>query len=340
MRAVQVQTLDGPSAVQLIEVDEPKPGSDEVQIDVYAAGVTFPDVLLTRGRYQIKPELPFIPGAEVAGVVRSAPEGSGLRVGDRVAACCGTGGFAEVTTAPADAVFVLPDGVSFATGAALPMNTFTVHFALTRRGNLRSGETVLVHGAAGGVGTAAVQLAAALGARVIGVVSTEEKGRAAVAAGAEHAVLTDGFLDAVRQLTDGAGVDLVVDPVGGDRFTDSLRSLAPEGRLLVLGFAGGTIPMVKVNRLLLNNITVAGVGWGAFWAHRSSYLQDQWAELSPLAADGRISPPLGRRFPLDRAAEALSELDERRAIGQVLIEPRPQRPGEVVQSAGAADPVC
>lgn len=319
MRAVQVERLEGPSAVRVVEVEEPRPAEDEVAIEVRAAGVTFPDLLLTWGRYQLRPELPFILGTEVAGVVRAAPPGSPLRAGDRVAAFCGTGGFAQVAVAPAAAVFPLPAGVGFATGAALPMNTFTVHFALTRRARLRAGETVLVHGAAGGVGSAAVQLAAALGARVIGVASSAEKRQVALAAGAEHAVGVEEFLDAARELTGGAGVDLVVDPVGGERFPDSLRALAPEGRLLVLGFAAGDIPTCPVNRLLLRNIAVIGAGWGAFWAPRPGYLQEQWTQLAPLIRDGRVDPLLGRRFPLERAAAALEELEGRRAIGQVLL---------------------
>jgi NADPH2:quinone reductase len=178
---------------------------------------------------------------------------------------------------------------------------------------------VLVHGAAGGVGTAACQLAAALGAQVVAVVSSDAKGEVARAAGAHEAVLAEGFLDAVRERTGGRGVDMVVDPVGGDRFTDSLRSLAPEGRLLVIGFTGGEIPTVKVNRLLLNNIAVVGVGWGAFFMRDPSYLQEQWADLVPLLQAGAIDPVLGNRYPLERAADALRELDERRAQGKVLL---------------------
>lgn len=332
MRAVQVQRLDGPQAVQLVDVPEPAAGPDQVVIEVYAAGVTFPDLLLTRGEYQIKPPLPFVPGSEVAGTVRTAPAGGPLHPGDRVAAFCAVGGFAEVAVAPPSAVFALAPDVSFATGAALPMNTFTVHFALVRRGGLRAGETVLVHGAAGGVGTAAVQLAAALGARVLAVVSSEEKGQVARAAGAAEVVPADGFLPAVRELTGGSGVDMVVDPVGGDRFTDSLRALGPEGRLLVLGFAGGDIPTVKVNRLLLNNVSVVGVGWGAFWTRRPGYLQEQWTDLAPLVAEGKVAPPVGQRYPLERAADALLDLQERRALGQVLLEPRPST---VTASAGS-----
>jgi NADPH2:quinone reductase len=202
------------------------------------------------------------------------------------------------------------------------MNYLTMHFGLVQRGRLREGETVLVHGAAGGVGTAAVQLAAALGARVIAVTSTPEKAEVARAAGAHETVLADGFRDAVRELTGGAGVDLVVDPVGGDRFTDSLRSLGREGRLLVIGFTAGEIPQVKVNRLLLNNISVVGVGWGAYWTRQPAYLQEQWAELLPLLEAGRLDPVLGTTYALEDAAQALLELDERRAAGKVLLTTR------------------
>jgi NADPH2:quinone reductase len=178
---------------------------------------------------------------------------------------------------------------------------------------------VLVQGAAGGVGTAVIQLAAALGARVVAVVSTAEKAEVARAAGAHDAVLADGFKDAVRELTGGAGVDLVVDPVGGDRFTDSLRCLAPEGRLLVVGFTAGEIPTVKVNRLLLNNIDVVGVGWGAYAFARPGYLQKQWAELEPHLRSGALDPVISTTLPLERAAEALAIIDERRVTGKVVL---------------------
>ncbi|NIJ12480.1 NADPH2:quinone reductase [Saccharomonospora amisosensis] len=321
MRAVQIVTLDGPSAVRVTDIAEPG-GDGAVVIDVHAAGVTFPDLLQTRGLYQLKPDPPFVPGTEVAGVVRSAPEGAGVRAGDRVAAFPGLGGFAEVVAADPKAVFGIPDNLSFRAAAALPMNYLTVHFALCRRAALREGERVLVHGAAGGVGTAAIQLAAALGARVIAVTSTPRKAEIARAAGAHDVVSSDGFLEQVRELTGGEGVDLVVDPVGGDRFTDSLRALAPEGRLLVIGFTAGEIPTVKVNRLLLNNIAVVGVGWGAFWQRRPEYLRQQWNELLPLLEQGRLDPPIGSVYPLEEAAAALTELDERRATGKVVLLPR------------------
>jgi NADPH2:quinone reductase len=309
--------------VQLADVDEPVPGEGQLLIEVHAAGVTFPEVLLSRGMYQLKPPPPFLLGSEVAGVVRSAPTGSSVLVGDRVAALCWFGGFADLAVTNPDMVFPLPDSVSFETAAALPINYLTAHFALKRRARLADGDTVLVHGAAGGVGTASIQYARALGATVIAVASTEEKARLATSAGAQHTVHPDGFLAAAKELTGGRGVDVVVDPVGGDRFTDSLRSLAPEGRLLVIGFVGGDIPTVKVNRLLLNNTSVDGVAWGEFALRRPGYLQEQWAELEPLIASGALAAPIGHRLPLEDAAEALALMDERRAVGKVVLTVRP-----------------
>lgn len=322
MRAAQISTLDGPQAIKVVDVPEPEAG-DKVLIEVHAAGVTYPEVLQSRGEYQLKPQLPFVPGSEVAGVVRSAPEGSGVSAGQRVAAFPSLGGFAELVAAAPAMVFPLPDGVSFEQGAALPMNYLTMHFALRRRGQLREGETVLVHGAAGGLGTAAVQLAKAYGARVLAVVSSDAKGEVARAAGADEIVPADGFRDAVKELTGGRGVDVVVDPVGGDRFTDSLRSLGREGRILVLGFTGGEIPTVKVNRLLLNNVSVVGVGWGAFWsASAPGFPKEQWQELYPLLESGALDPVLGSVHPLEDVVAAVTELDERRAAGKVLLRVR------------------
>jgi len=200
------------------------------------------------------------------------------------------------------------------------MNYLTAHFTLLVRGHLQKGQTVLVHGAAGGVGTAVIQLAVALGARVVAVVSSDAKAEVARRAGAHDTVLVEGFRDAVKELTGGRGVDLVVDPVGGDRFTDSLRSLAPEGKLLVVGFTAGEIPTVRVNRLLLNNIDVVGVGWGAFAFARPGYLGQQWTELEPHLRSGALDPIISATFPLDRAAEALATIDERRVTGKVVLE--------------------
>lgn len=317
MRAVQVVRLDGPGAVEVREVPEPVRGPEQVLVDVRAAGVNFPDVLQSKGLYQYKPDPPFTLGSEVAGVVREAPEGSALRPGDRVAAFPGIGAFAEAVVAHADHVLPLPAEVSFPAGACLPMNYLTAHFALLRRGHLEAGQAVLVHGAAGGVGTACVQLAAALGAQVIAVVSSEAKAEVARAAGAAHTVPVEGFRDAVKAL---GGVDLVVDPVGGDRFTDSLRSLRPGGRLLVIGFTAGDIPTVKVNRLLLGNTDVVGVGWGGYALGRPGYLAQQWAELEPHLRSGALNPLISGTFPLEKAAEALTQIDERRVTGKVVLE--------------------
>lgn len=308
MKAIQVTSLTGPADVALADIDEPR---GQVLIDVAYAGVTFPDVLLTRGLYQIRPDLPFVPGSEVSGTVRA--DGSGFRAGDRVAAFPGLGGFAQTVAADPRMVFALPDSISLQAAAALPMNYLTVHFALCRRGHLREGQTVLVHGAAGGVGTAAIQLAKALGAHVIAVVSEPSKAATATAAGADEVVLAEGFRQAVGQR-----VDIVVDPVGGDRFTDSLRCLRPEGRILVIGFTAGDIPSVKVNRLLLNNISVVGVGWGAYWLARPEYLQEQWAQLLPLL--DRLTPVIDSVHDLADAAAALAALDERRVRGKVLLK--------------------
>lgn len=319
MRALQVTTLDGPSAVQVVDVPEPEPRSHEVLIEVRAAGLCYPDSLLTRGRYQIKPEPPFTLGSEVAGIVVAAPDGSGLAAGDRVAAFPGFGGFAERVAVTAPFVFPLPDGVSFAEGAALPMNYLTVQFALDRRGRLAEGETVLVHGAAGGIGIAAIQHAKARGATVIAVASSEEKRALATRAGADHAIAPEGFRDVVGELTATRGVDIVIDPVGGERFTDSLRCLAVEGRLLVIGFTGGSIPEVKVNRLLLNNLDVVGVGWGAFWMSRPETVPEQWKSIEPLVASGALKPVLGAVRPLEQAAAALAALEERRAEGKLIL---------------------
>jgi NADPH2:quinone reductase len=323
MRAVRVTELGGPASVQLAEIDEPAAG-DGVVIEVHAAGVAFPDALLTRGLYQYRPELPFTLGAELAGVVRSAPEGAHVKPGDRVVGLTMIGGaMAETAVLAADRVFPLPDNVSFEAGAGLLFNDLTVYFALTTRGRLAAGETVLVHGAAGGIGTSTLRLAPALGAgRVIAVVSTEEKADVARAAGATDVVLADGFKDAVAGLTGGKGVDIVMDPVGGDRFTDSLRSLAPAGRLLVVGFTGGEIPTVKVNRLLLNNVDVVGVGWGAWALTHPNALAEQWQGLSELLTSGTLAAPQPEVYPFEQAGAAVAALENRTARGKVVVRVR------------------
>ena len=297
------------------------PGSG-VLVDVHAAGVSFPELLQTRGQYQLKPELPFVPGSEVAGIVRSASDDADVREGDRVSAFCALGGFAETAVAPEFLTFALSPELDFAQGAGLILNYHTAYFALALRGRLQAGETVLVHGAAGGVGTATLQVARGLQAHTIAVVSDERKAGVARHAGAEHAVLLhEGWKDEVRELSRG-GVDVVVDPVGGDRFTDSLRSLREDGRLIVVGFTGGSIPEVRVNRLLLNNTSIVGAGWGAYVMGKPELNREVGAAIGRMVDEGVIRPLVGERFPLERASEALIAIDERRATGKVVLDVR------------------
>jgi NADPH2:quinone reductase len=319
MRSLQVSSLIGPRGVEVAEVPEPTPSDGDVVVEVKAVGVSFPDLLLSRGEYQMKPEPPFQLGVDFAGVVRSAPERSGFAAGDRVACVLPWGGGAEVVALGPDSVFPLPDNVSYEAGAAMPMNYLTAQFALATRAGLREGESVLVHGAAGGVGTASIQVAKGYGARVIAVVSSDEKADVARAAGADDVVLVDGFLAAVKELTDGQGVDVVVDVVGGDLMTDSLRALASQGRLLVIGFTAGDIPQVKVNRLLLNNIDVRGVGWGAYAMVRPGFMREQWQELVPMMESGVVDPPIGKVYPFEEMPDALEEMAERRTLGKSVV---------------------
>ena len=319
MRSVHVTSLDGPAGVRVVEAPEPARGDTEVLVEVHALGMSWPDLLLSRGEYQLKPEVPFQLGVDFAGVVREAPDGSGFSTGDRVAAVLPYGGGADLVAIHPGSVFPLPDSVTFEKAAALPMNYLTAQFALETRAQLRAGETVLVHGAAGGVGTASLQVAKGLGARTVAVVSTPEKADFVRALGADEAVLVDGFLPAVKELTGGAGVDVVVDVVGGDLMTDSLRALAPQGRLMVVGFTGGSIPAVKVNRLLLNNIDVRGVGWGAFAMTREGYLREQWDALLPMLESGVVDPPVATTYPVEEVARALTDLEQRAVLGKVVL---------------------
>jgi NADPH2:quinone reductase len=330
MRVLEIFQLTGPrSAFRVAERPEPDPdatavtGEPGVVVEVHAAGVAFPEVLQSYGRYQLQPEPPFVPGSEVAGTVRSAPPGSDLRPGDRVAAFCGLGGFAETAVAPAHLTFRLPDALDDAQGAGLIMNYHTAWFALALRGRLRPGETVLVHGAAGGVGTAALQVAKGLGATAIAVVSSEAKAQVARAAGADHVVRADGpWKDQVRELT-GDGVDVVCDPVGGDRFTDSLRALREGGRLVVVGFTGGAIPEVRVNRLLLNNLEVIGAGWGAYVLSKPDVNRRAGAALEAMVAAGHVAPVVGARVAFDDVVRGLELIEGRGATGKVVLDVRP-----------------
>jgi len=319
MRSIQVTALDGPAGVAVQDVPDISAQDGQVLVEVKALGVSWPDLLQTKGEYQLKPELPFQLGVDFAGVVRTAPDGSGLAEGQRVACCLPYGGGADLVSLNPESVFALPDSLSFEQGAAIPMNYLTAEFALATRGALQAGQTLLVTGAAGGVGTATIQVGKGLGARVIALVSTEEKANYAKRAGADEAVLSDGFLPKVKELTGGAGVDVALDVVGEPLVTDLLRSLGPLGRLLVVGFTGGEIPTVATNRLLLNNVDVRGVGWGAFAMMRPGYMQGQWQRLLPMMESGVIDPPIGKVYELDQIGDALVEMDERRTLGKSIV---------------------
>jgi NADPH:quinone reductase len=328
MRALQITELSGPrSALAEVDLPDPEPShamtpGSGVVVDVHAAGVSFPELLQTRGEYQLKPPLPFVPGSEVGGVVRSAPDGASVSEGDRVAAFCMLGGFAEVAVAPDFLTFPLSGELDFAQGSGLILNYHTAYFALKLRGRLAEGESVLVHGAAGGVGTATLQVAKGLGARTIAVVSSDEKERVAREAGADEVVRSDGpWKDQAKEWS-GGGVDVVIDPVGGDRFTDSLRSLREKGRCVVVGFTGGSIPEVRVNRLLLNNLEVVGAGWGAHVMGKPDLNREIGAEINRLVDEGFVRPIVGARFPLEQAADALELIDGRGATGKVVLDVR------------------
>jgi NADPH:quinone reductase len=326
MKAIQISELTGPQGLKVVDVPEPEavhplaPDGDVVIVDVDVAGVSFPEVLQSRGEYQLKPDLPFIPGAEVAGTVRSAPEGSAHKPGDRVMSMCMLGAFAETVATPDFLTFRLDDALDLAQGAALVLNYHTAYFSLVTRGNLQPGETVLVHGAAGGVGTATLQVAKGLGARTFAIVSDDAKEEIARQAGADEVFRSGGpWKDEVRA----AGrADMVIDPVGGDRMTDSLRSLKEGGRLVVVGFTGGSIPEVKVNRLLLNNVSVVGAGWGAYVLSKPPMNAEIQGEIDKLIASGHVRPIVGARFPLEQAADALELIDGRRAVGKVVLDVR------------------
>lgn len=322
MRAVRNTTHGGPRLLEIQRVARPERAPGEVLVEVHAAGVAYPDVLQSRGEYQLRIPLPFTVGCEFAGRVVEADEDSGFAPGDRVIGVAGSGAFADYVVTPADRVVPLPDQVDFVAAAAMPINVFSADFALVERGRLQPGETVLIHGAAGGLGIALTQQAKLHGARVIAVVSTPEKAELARRVGADETISPYDFLSETRRLTGGRGVDMVLDPVGGERFTDSLRALAPRGRLLVLGFTGGSIPTVRVNRLLLTNTTIIGVAWEGLMPVSSVSLPEQWGRLAEHVLDGALTPVISEVVSFEHAPDAVAELDERRATGKIVVRVR------------------
>ena len=324
MRAIVVDRFVEPEELEVREVPEPELRPGTVLVEVEAAGCNFFDVLMCRGEYQVKPPFPFVPGAEIAGVVRAVGKGvSKPEVGDRVFGAAGLGGFAERAVAPASQMFPIPEGMSFDQGAALPIIYPTSYAALVDRAALCAGETLLVHAAAGGVGLAAVQIGKALGARVIATAGGAEKLEVAERAGADFLIdyREEDFVARVREVTQGRGADVVYDSVGREVFERSLKCIAWSGRLLVIGFASGTIPTVKANRILLKNIALVGLHWGAYAQHQPERVPEVFEALRELYAQGRIEPLVFRRYALEETGKALRDLVSRRTWGKLIVTP-------------------
>jgi len=324
MRAVVVDRWLGPKDLTVREVPEPTPRAGQVVIDVEAAGCNFFDILLVQGKYQMKPPFPFTPGAEVAGTVRElGPDVSGVAVGDRVFAGLALGAFAERVAVPASALHPMPGGMSFPEAAAFPVVYPTSYAALVLRADLRAGETLLVHAAAGGVGVAAVQIGKALGAHVIATAGGADKLEVARRAGADLAIdySSGDWVEAVKQATGGRGADVIYDPVGGEIFEGSMKCIAWNGRLLVIGFAGGTIPEVKANRILLKNISVVGLHWGAYALNEPARVPEVFAGLAKLYEAGHVRPLIFGTYSLDDVPKALEALGSRGSFGKVIIAP-------------------
>lgn len=324
MRAIVVDRLMSPEALAVREIESPALGDGDVRIAVRAAGCNFSDLLMLKGEYQVKPPLPFVPGGEVAGLVTEvAPGVSRVAVGDRVLSRCALGGYAEEVVAPADGTYRMPDALSFEAGAALPTVYPTSYAALVWRAPLARGETLLVHAAAGGVGLSAVQIGKALGARVIATAGGPEKLEIARQAGAD--VLIDyrheDFVARVLDETAGRGADVIYDSVGGETTDRSLKCINWNGRLLVIGFASGDIPAVKLNRVLLKNISLVGLHWSAYPDREPERIDDCFAGLFDMAAAGQIDPLVSARYPLEKAGEALLALGSRRTTGKVVLVP-------------------
>lgn len=324
MRAVVVDRLMNTEDLTVREVDAPTPGEGELQIEVKAAGCNFSDVLMLKGEYQVKPPLPFVPGGEVGGIVKEIGPGvTDFSVGDRVLSRCALGAFAEEVAAPAAQTYSLPDVLSFEAGAALPTVYPTSYAALVWRAPVLAGETLLVHAAAGGVGLSAVQIGKALGARVIATAGGPAKLEVARRAGADVLIdyRTEDFVPIVMEETDGKGADVIYDSVGGDTTDRSLKCIAWNGRLLVIGFAGGDIPSVKMNRVLLKNISLVGLHWSAYPDKEPEAIDACIEGLFEMAASGRIDPLIGARHPLEEAGEALTALASRKTVGKVVLVP-------------------
>ena len=324
MRAVRVHDQTGPKGLKVDTLPDPAPVAGEVLVEVRAAGVNFPDVLLSYGKYQFKPEPPFIPGGEAAGVVRAVGAGvTSVKPGDRVAFTLLNGAYAELVAAPELAVVKLPDAVSFEVGAATLLTYLTTVHALVDRAALAKGETLLVLGAAGGVGVAAIQLGKLLGAKVIAAVSTDEKAAFCKSQGADETIVysREDLKERVKAITGGTGANVVYDAVGGPYSEPALRATAWEGRYLVVGFAAGEIPKIPLNLVLLKGCQVIGVFWGQFAMRDPARNRENGARIFSWVAEGKLAPHVDGVFPFDRAGEVLERMEQRLVKGKVVLTP-------------------
>lgn len=324
MRAVLCKAFGPPETLVVEEVPDLVAGPGQVVVDVAGCGVNFPDVLIIEDKYQFKPDLPFSPGGEISGTVRSVGEGvDDLAPGDRVLASLGWGGMAEQVAVPAAAAIKVPDGVDLIKAAGFVLAHGTSHHALVDRARIQPGETLLVLGAAGGVGLAAVELGALLGAKVIAAASTDEKLELCRSKGATETInySTEDFRARVKEITGGQGVDVCYDPVGGDLSEPALRSMAWNGRFLVVGFAAGDIPRVPLNLPLLKGCQIVGVFWGAFTGREPERNAANLRQLLDWLAAGELDPHVSATYPLDQAADAINDLAQRRATGKVVVTP-------------------
>jgi NADPH2:quinone reductase len=324
MKAVLCKAYGPPDSLVVEELPSPAPGRGEVLLAVRACGVNFPDVLIIQNKYQFKPPLPFSPGGEVAGIVKGLGEGvTGLAVGDRVIGSTGWGGFAEEVVLDAGRVIEIPDEMDFVTASAFLLTYGTSHHALKDRAQLRAGETLLVLGAAGGVGLAAVEIGKVMGARVIAAASTPEKLAVCREHGADELIdyAREDLKERVKQLTGGEGADVIYDPVGGAYSETALRATAWNGRFLVIGFAAGEIPKIPLNLVLLKGCQIVGVFWGAFTAREPARHRANVEELMAWYRAGKLEPHISATYPLERAAAALNDMAERRVMGKVVLVP-------------------
>ena len=322
MKAVLCKAYGPPETLVIEEVASPAVGSGDVRVRVHACGVNFPDTLIIQNKYQFKPPLPFTPGGEVAGEVVEVGSGvTRVRRGDRVIAMVGWGGFADEAVVPADRTMPIPDGMDFVTAAGFTMTYGTSYYALKQRAALKPAETLLVLGAAGGVGLAAVELGRVMGARVIAAAGTDEKLELCKRYGADAVInyARESLQDRVKELTDGRGADVIYDPVGGDAFDQAIRCINWNGRLLVIGFASGRIPELPANLALLKGCSVVGVFWGAFTGREPAANAENLMELGRWFEQGTIKPYVCKTFPLERVAEALNAIERREALGKIVL---------------------